>query len=145
MCNARLNDPFMLINFLITAYRNIIRQRVFASINVIGLSIGLTCCLVLVIFSRYETSFDNFHPYASNTFKVVQQFKSPEKTLFWNTTAYPLAEALRNDFRQITLVTQASGPALRPFSLTKENGSVYRFEGQVLFVDSFYPKVFELN
>lgn len=135
----------MLIHFLTTAWRNVIRQRAFAIINIIGLSIGLTCCLVLVIYSRYETSFDHFHPFAANTFRVVQDFKSSEKTLHWNTTAYPLAEALRNDFRQVPMVTQASGPESRPFSFVDDKGVTERFEDQVLFVDTFYPQVFELN
>ncbi|MGC3943389.1 MAG: ABC transporter permease [Chryseolinea sp.] len=135
----------MLIHFLTTAWRNVVRQRAFAIINIVGLSVGLTCCLVLVIYSRYETSFDHFHPFASNTFRVVEDFKSSEQTLHWNTTAYPLAEALRNDFKQMPIVTQASGPGLRPFSVVNENGITERFEDQVLFVDKFYPQAFELN
>lgn len=142
---AIIKLPYMLTNFLTIAWRNVIRNRAFASINVIGLSIGLTCCLVLVIYARYETSFDAFHPYADKTYKVVQQYKSPEQTLFWSTTAYPLAEALRNDFKQLPLVTQASGPDFRPFSVANESGEVDRFEGKVLFVDNVYPQVFELN
>jgi ABC-type antimicrobial peptide transport system permease subunit len=134
----------MITNFFAPAWRNIIRQRAFASINVIGLSIGLTSCLVLIIFARYETSFDQFQPFANRTFKVVQQFKMPEQTLYWNTTAYPLAEALRSDFKY-PIVTQASGPDYRPFKVIQKDGSTDRFEDLVLFADEFYPQAFDLK
>ncbi|MEJ1239505.1 ABC transporter permease [Chryseolinea sp. T2] len=145
MHTSKNQGTIMLIHFLTTAWRNISRQRAFATINVIGLSVGITCCLVLVIYSRYETSFDRFHPFGANTFRIVEDFKSSEATVHWNTTAYPLAEALRNDFNQIPVVTQASGPELRSFSVTNDKGAVDRFEDQVLFADPFYVKVFYLS
>jgi ABC-type lipoprotein release transport system permease subunit len=135
----------MLINFFLTAWRNAIRHRAFTLINVVGLSIGLTCCLVLVIFSKYETSFDQYHADSEHTYRIVEQFKSPEQTLFWNTTAYPLAEALRNDFSEFSGVTQAAGPILFGFSTKNQQGTTDLFEDEVLFVDNDYAKVFELN
>lgn len=135
----------MFSNFFVTAWRNALRHRAYTLINIVGLSIGLTCCLVLMIFGRYETSFDQYHQYTSQTFRVVQQFKMPEQTLYWNTTAYPLAEALRNDFSEFAMVTQASGPDFRPFSVTRPDGALERFEEKVLFVDNEYPKVFDLK
>jgi putative ABC transport system permease protein len=73
----------------------------------------------------------------------VQHTKFPDQTLYWNTTAYPLAEALRNDFSEFELVTQTAGPVNRFFSFENADN---RFESNyVLFVDPYYPKVFDLN
>lgn len=127
------------------AIRNLLRYRSTSLINIIGLSTGITCCLVMLIFVRYEVSFDNFHALASKTFRVVQHTKFQEGMSYWNTTAYPLAEALRNDFSEFSYVTQTAGPMRQSFSVEK-NGEVNRFEiKHVLYADNFYPSVFDLT
>src|SRR5687768_5699657 len=108
------------------AIRNLLRYRSTSLINIIGLSTGITCCLVMLIFVRYEISFDNFHALADKTFRVVQHTKFQEGMSYWNTTAYPLAEALRNDFSEFSHVTQTAGPMRQSFSVEK-NGEVNRF------------------
>jgi ABC-type antimicrobial peptide transport system permease subunit len=127
------------------AIRNLFRHRSSSLINIIGLSTGITCCLVMLIFVRYEVSFDSFHSQADKTFRVVQHIKFQEGMSHWNTTAYPLAEALRNDFSEFSHVTQTAGPMSQSFSVDK-NGEVNRFEVKhVLYTDVFYPTVFDLN
>jgi putative ABC transport system permease protein len=133
----------MLTNFFKIALRTIARNKVYSFINVIGLTLGISCCMVILIFVRYESTFDNGYPLASKTFRVVQHTKYPEQTLYWGTTAYPLAAALRNDFDDFSTVTQTAGPMSRTFSV-EANGTVNRFEENlVLFVDSLYTTVFE--
>jgi len=123
--------------------RQLLKNKVYSGINILGLSIGITCCLVIFIFIKYESGFDNFHPHAGKTYRVVQHTKFPDQTLYWNTTAYPLAEALRNDFSEFELVTQTAGPVNRFFSFENDDN---RFESNyVLFVDPYYSKVFNLN
>jgi putative ABC transport system permease protein len=135
----------MLLYDLKTSLRSLIKNKVYAAINVLGLSIGITCCIVILVFVRYELTFDNFQS-DGQAFRVVQDNKLPEQTLHWNTTAYPLAEALRNDFPEFEKVTQASGPVTRAFSIKNENGEINRFEEKnVLFVDPYYLEVFPVN
>jgi putative ABC transport system permease protein len=134
------------INHLALAWRNLNRQRIFSIINVAGLSIGMTCALVVTIFVRYEFSFDQHHAKAKKIYKVVQDTNMGDQMLHWNTTAYPLAEALRHDFSQLKFVTQASGPTNRMFRIQDASGNISRFEEPlVLFVDPFYPKVFDFH
>ena len=136
----------MLKNYLTIALRNLLQYRSFSVINITGLSAGITCCVVMLIFVRYELSFDTFHPQTDKTFRIVQHTEFAEGTSYWGTTAYPLAEALRNDFSEFTQVTQTSGPNSQLFSLTDEDGAVNHYEEQnVLFVDEFYPSVFRLS
>jgi putative ABC transport system permease protein len=136
----------MFWNNLLLAWRNIFRHKVFALINVTGLSLGLTSALIITIFVRYELSFDRYHTKAKKIYKIVQDTKMGEGTHHWNTTAYPLAEALRNDFPQLPLVTQVSGPVSRFFRVPDEQGNIARFEEPfVLFVDPWYTKVFDVK
>ncbi len=133
----------MLANFFKIALRTISRNKVYSFINVIGLTLGISCCLVILIFVRYESSFDNSYPQAAKIFRVVQHTKFPEQTLYWGTTAYPLAAALRTDFSDFSTVTQTAGPVGRTFAV-ENNGVVNRFdEDRVLYADSLYTSVFE--
>jgi putative ABC transport system permease protein len=135
----------MLLKHLSLAIRNLVRHKTTSLINIVGLSTAITCCLVLFIFIRYESSFDNHAAVKSQTYRVVQDTKFPEQMLFWNTTAYPLAEALRADFSQLSNVTQVAGPFTRTFSIGEKSEIKQFEESTVLFVDSHYPEVFKLH
>jgi putative ABC transport system permease protein len=79
----------MLKNYLKTAWRNIIRHKVNTAINVIGLALGMTCCLFIFLWVRDEKSIDNFHQNGKNIFtayqtvtangKVEGSYKTPQK------------------------------------------------------------------
>lgn len=136
----------MLRNHFLIAWRNLLRNRAYTIINLTGLTLGITCCLVIIIFIRYETNFDQSHPLASQTYRVVQHTQRPDGIFYWNTTAYPLAEGLRADFGNQLQVTQAAGPMTRTFSVEgRDGGEVNRFEDNyVLYVDSLYPRIFDI-
>lgn len=132
----------MLTNFFKIALRTLAKNKVYSFINILGLTLGISCCMVILIFVRYESSFDNSYSQSAKTFRVVQHTKFPEQTMYWGTTAYPLAAALRNDFNDFSTVTQTAGPVERTFAV-ETNGVVNRFEEKhVLFVDSLYTSVF---
>lgn len=136
----------MLLTNLTVAGRNLIRNKTSTIINIAGLTIGLTCALIITIFIRYELSFDRYHEKANSTFKVVQDTKMGDELYHWNTTCYPLAEAIRSDFSDLPFVTQVSGPVSRLLMVQHNKGDIVRFEEPfVLFVDKWYPKVFDIR
>src|SRR5690242_17358007 len=53
------------------AGRNILRQRWYSLIHVLGLAIGICVCIVIFLIARYELSFDNFHPDADRIYRIV--------------------------------------------------------------------------
>lgn len=61
----------MFKNYLTTAWRNIRRHKVFAAINVVGLSLGISACLVIFLITRFELSFDNYHDGKERIYRVV--------------------------------------------------------------------------
>lgn len=136
----------MFRNYLKTAYRNLLKNKIHTLINLAGLSIGIACTIVISIFISYESGFDAFHQKAPNTFRVVQHTQFSEGMLYWGTTCYPIAEALRNDFGDFASVTQAAGPMNRFFAVDRGNGEVVRFqEPYVLYVDTAYARVFDFQ
>ncbi|MCL6258316.1 ABC transporter permease [Aquiflexum sp. TKW24L] len=138
--------PIMFQHYAKIGGRHLLRNKAFSAINIFGLSVGIACCLSLLVFVEYESSFDNFHPYATRSYRIVQHTKYPDQTLYWNTTAYPLAEALRADFHEFEMVTQTAGPFQRFFTVDNGGKEEFQFESDyVLFVDPFYPKAFDLT
>ena len=63
----------MLRNFLKIAVRNLFRRKGYAVLNIFGLAIGISCCLVIFEYVAYEKSYDSFHPNADRIFRVQDE------------------------------------------------------------------------
>jgi len=83
--------------------RNLFSYKRFTFINVIGLSVGLTISLLILLYVRYESSFDNFNPNAGNIYRVV--LRNTQDGSVGASTPLPLSEVLRKDFPEIDKVT----------------------------------------
>ena len=66
----------MLRNYLITAFRNFRNNRFYSLVNVFGLSIGITCCLVVYCIMKHELTFDSWHPEAHKIYRVVEHYQA---------------------------------------------------------------------
>jgi len=61
----------MLTNYLKIAWRNLVRYRGFSAINILGLAIGMACCLVIFLFVRDELRFDAFHAKGDRIYRLI--------------------------------------------------------------------------
>lgn len=61
----------MVFHYLRTALRNIVRQPGYSSINILGLAIGITCCMLILVYIRNELSYDRFHERSDRIYRVV--------------------------------------------------------------------------
>lgn len=60
-------------NYIIMAWRNILKNKVFALINIFGLALGLAACMLIMHYVRFEWSYDRFHEHADRTYRVLLQ------------------------------------------------------------------------
>ncbi|GAB3916155.1 ABC transporter permease [Larkinella terrae] len=135
----------MLRNYFKIALRNLWKNRTYSLINVLGLALGITCCLVIYVFIRYELSFDSFHTQSDRTYRIVEHNRKADGVQYWSSTAYPLAEAIRREIPG-TGVTQTAGPDKRIIHSVDVRGTVHRFEeNRVLFADEYYLKTFDFS
>lgn len=67
----------MLLNYFLLALRNIKKQRGYAIINTAGLAIGLASALFIFLYVRHEKTFDSFHPYAAETYRIGYRIEFP--------------------------------------------------------------------
>ncbi len=61
----------MLRNYLKIAYRNLLKNKVFSLINILGLAIGMAACLLIVRYVVFESSYDTFHQEANRLYRVA--------------------------------------------------------------------------
>ncbi len=61
----------MLMNFLKIAFRNLGKQKLYHSINFIGLTLGLSCCALVLLYTKHELSYDSFHPDNENVYRLA--------------------------------------------------------------------------
>ena len=66
----------MFWNYLIVALRNLLRNRVYTYVNVIGLGIGMGCCVMIMLFVQDEQKYDRFHENADRIYRVLWQGKT---------------------------------------------------------------------
>jgi putative ABC transport system permease protein len=91
----------MFKNYLKVAFRNFKRHKGFSFINVAGLSIGLACCALILLFIKDELSYDRFHEKADRIHRVVFS-TSHEDTIPTNANgSFGVGPALKRDFPEI--------------------------------------------
>jgi putative ABC transport system permease protein len=67
----------MLRNYLLTAWRNLLHNRVYSLINIAGLSLGLTSVMLIVLYVKDEVSYDRFHRNVENIYRVATGSDNP--------------------------------------------------------------------
>ncbi|HEX4373409.1 MAG TPA: ABC transporter permease, partial [Puia sp.] len=94
----------MLRNYFKTAFRNLMRNKSFTFINVLGLTIGIASCLLIFLVIEFETSFDNFHKKKDRIYRVVTQFNRAGNLDYSGGISVPVGDAMRTEFSQLEAV-----------------------------------------
>ncbi|XHR97880.1 ABC transporter permease [Mucilaginibacter sp. UC70_90] len=91
----------MIKNYLRSALRNIARHKFISFINIFGLTIGLTCCLLILTYIVKELSYDKFNHNAPNIYRVSRSFNTADGivNLHLGAVAPPFGPLLKNNFR----------------------------------------------
>src|SRR5690606_34984573 len=112
----------MLLSYLKTAIRSILRSRLTATINISGLAIALTCCLLIYMYVSDELKYDRYHENADRIYRVTRNFLSPDGTvhLHLGHLAPPPPPPLQHDLPDILEAARTPRTGL-PFPI-EENG-----------------------
>src|SRR5436309_4500658 len=63
----------MFKNYFTVALRNLLQNKIYAFINIAGLSIGLACAMLIILYVKDEVSYDRFHANVNNIYRIVTQ------------------------------------------------------------------------
>jgi putative ABC transport system permease protein len=66
----------MFKNYYKIAWRHILKEKFYSFINIAGLAIGITCCILISFFVKHELSYDNYHQKLDRTYRILQEYKS---------------------------------------------------------------------
>ena len=126
----------MFNNFFKVIFRNLLRRRFFAALNIAGLSIGTACCIVIYLFITTEMSYDRFHVDGEKIFRAIRQSNINGMPYNIGVTSGPYADALRQDYDSRI---QSTTRALAFNSVIKHDTKTY-VEEKLLLAD---PNFFE--
>jgi putative ABC transport system permease protein len=129
----------MIKNYLLITLRNFLRNKNYTLINVLGLSIGITSCIIIFLLISNELSFDKFNTKYDRIYRIVQQSFSTSGTDYGAAIPYPIPVAFRNDFTDVPLVT---GIHYQEDVLMKIGNEKQRVPN-VVFADSLFFDVFD--
>ena len=97
----------MLRNYLKTAFRNMKRHRIFTLVNITGLSSGMVCGILLMLWVVDELSYDQFHEHKNQIHRVLVEIKIGDKAPRMSPATQPaLAPALVGQFPEVLSVTR---------------------------------------
>src|SRR5664279_1240355 len=98
--------PFMIRNYLITAWRNLIKNKAFSLINILGLSIGLCCFLLILLFVQDELHFDRFHQKSDRIYRIYSSINFGGTSIEFPLSADPAGEVLKKDYPEVEEYTR---------------------------------------
>jgi putative ABC transport system permease protein len=128
----------VLKNYLLIALRSIRRQRGYSVINILGLAVGLGCCLLIALFVRDELAYDRFHENADRIHRVVVELDLPNApTDYLAVTSRPAGPALLATYPEV----EASVRLVRSNPSVRHQGE-YFFDDEVFFVEPSFFDIF---
>lgn len=132
----------MLFNNLRLAFRHLSRQKLNTALHIVGLSIGMSVCLLIGLLLRYEWSFDRYHQKADQIYRVTSHYKDGSHNVQGSSTPIPLAESLRKGIAGVENVTLAHPYSTAQIGITPERQF---FQNNILAVDSEILDIFDIQ
>jgi putative ABC transport system permease protein len=129
----------MIKNYFKIAWRNLWKNKVYSSINIAGLAIGISACIIILLFVSYERSFDNFHTKNIYRLNEVQKFEGMVAAQKVALTMFPMAPTLKAEFPEIKNYTRINANGNVP--LYYDNKKIY--VKRICFVDSTFLDMFD--
>jgi len=131
----------MIKNYIKIAFRNLWRHKSFSLINIIGLAVGMTACLLIMMYVRFELSYDDFHAKGDQIYRLNVDIKSSAtETMKLAVGSAPMGPALKSDFPEILESTRLFEGGM----LLKVNDRIFQ-ENKVFYAEPSLFKVFSLQ
>ena len=107
----------MIRNYIKIAFRNLWKQKGFSAINILGLSLGMACSLLILLWVKDEKAVDAFHKNGNNLYYVYERNHLGGKIETWYWTQGPLAEELKKEIPELKAATPFSWPSVNTFAV----------------------------
>lgn len=122
----------MFKNLLKISLRNILKDRIYSLINLVGLTVGITCSLFLVFFIIDELSYDQFHEKKEDVYRVVTNITEVDNQFTWAIAQIPFAPAVKKDYPEVAAYTRITDAGRLMFKMGETN----IYEEDLVYADS---------
>ncbi|MCI0750289.1 MAG: ABC transporter permease [Flammeovirgaceae bacterium] len=136
----------MLKNYLITAFRSLVRQGGTAIVNISGLTLGITASLILFLLISHLLSYDTFHSKRDRIYRVTTSSQTQDgREHFTSGIPSVLPDAFRNDFseaEEVTFISYRNGGLVQ---IPRADNELKNFEEEsgITFAEPNYFKIFD--
>lgn len=144
----------MLLNYFRTWFRNILKYRTYAAINLLGLGIGIACCYLSVLYLLYDWSFDRFHQDHHRIYRVTgkvmhdKRIGGPIAGIWVKITDFPVAlsSAMSDEIPEIETTTRMHGAYhMSPNWHVGTHKNFLRATEEVVLVDRSFVEIFSFS
>ncbi|MBS1526841.1 MAG: ABC transporter permease [Bacteroidetes bacterium] len=142
------NRKIMVKNYFKTAWRSLLRNKSYATINIAGLAIGIAACLLIFLIVQFETSFDKFHAKRNQIYRVITVFHTPDGVFPSSGSPIPLSTGLRVDFPQLKVVSDIlqNGGSHYSVGSSGQGTGIKKFkEDEAYFADPQFFETFDFK
>ena len=135
----------MLKNYIKVAFRNLRRQKLYSSINIFGLTIGLTAAILIILFISDEINFDKFNHNYNRIARLLTTSHSKDKSVrIFSFTPGMLGQRLKEEYPEVeNYTTIIDGEKFGRF--TVEHGENKYYESEYLITEPSFLKIFDFN
>lgn len=128
----------MLKSYLKIAYRNILKFKLYSSINILGLAAGIASCLIILLYVQDQFSYDKFGKNYDKIYRLVLDIKNSNNTNKYSTTSPPMGPYLVDNFPEVKEAVRVRIGS----SALMESDNVRAYEEKIVFADSNFFNLF---
>lgn len=134
----------MILNYITIALRTIWKRKLFNTISIVGLAIGISAALVIYLLVQYDAKFEQFHPNKDRLFRVVSHISFTDLEIDNSGVPFPTGAAIRKEIPQVAVVSQFITDNNRKVSIPNGTDNPLTFKKQkgIIFADSLYFTLF---
>lgn len=134
----------MFQNYLITAYRTLGKRKAYTAVNILGLSVGIACCLFIALYVRHESSYDNFFPSGDRIYRIALERVYPERVGFFASSPVTVAPTLLDHYPEVEAATRLHRLFFQPEVPVRIADESF-IETKYYFADSNFFRVFQFD
>jgi putative ABC transport system permease protein len=134
----------MLRNYLKIAYRTLLRYKAYTALNVLGLTLGLTCAILIFMMVKFHLSFDQYHSKTDRAVRIVSYFNTPDGEFYTPGVPAPFGDAARTEIAPLEKVSMIYNEGSVTVALMEGGVPTKKFKednGGVFFVE---PDLFSI-
>ena len=132
----------MLKNYLVTAFRNIVKHKSYSFINILGFALGISCFLLIVIYIRDELSFDDFHTQAGSIYRVAEIYTQSGTLQYIANSSAPWGPGLKDEFPEVLEYVRFKPPVTQ-YVVSRPDRNLQFYENRFVFADASVFSVFD--